>query len=469
MQKVYDWPEPTSSTNAPLVVNSTGTPQITHYGYYPYYLKVPLTLHDGTVLGNGNTRDGCIRYVQAALWYCQQKSVQSTPNLPPSFWNPTLLSHWPPSASNIISFEPGTPNSQKWMQVQAMRFLSHAATCLTSWFPITAPVPNPNNIPDLTTGIPITSVTLGTTSGPPGTILITNDMIQYFHERSLKLIMEFASCFPYDWAVPRPIERTLMVDFPLLQYDLWSTPRSGTIFGTPNMLGGSLPAETAMQWAPLSPRPIHNIGLGQTYPLNQNGGQNKLDGTIVPGGVSNLMGNLDHYTLGMPFDASQRCREIVFWTVDWQSYEDFETLPSAPLDASRYPISGPRMVGGSANPGTQYRDFGGRMQDVVFVDPHLYAFRNPEKTELFINGTPMGQPSGTSTSSNEMLNGWTNGGAPDDGPYLGNRQVFSGIFGADRNFNQKIDRGPIPRSVRLRAVQVARFNYYDPRIPCLLR
>ena len=143
------------------------------------------------------------------------------------------------------------------------------------------------------------------------------------------------------------------------------------------MLGGSLPAETAMQWAPLSPRPIHNIGLGQTYPLNQNGGQNKLDGTIVPGGVSNLMGNLDHYTLGMPFDASQRCREIVFWTVDWQSYEDFETLPSAPLDASRYPISGPRMVGGSANPGTQYRDFGGRMQDVVFVDPHLYAFRNP--------------------------------------------------------------------------------------------
>ena len=57
----------------------------------------------------------------------------------------------------------------------------------------------------------------------------------------------------------------------------------------------------------------------------------------------------------------------------------------------------------------------------------------------------------------------------DQGPGLNNRKVFAGQFGADRNYNKKIDRGNVPPSVRLRASLVARFNYYDPRIPCLLR
>jgi hypothetical protein len=105
------------------------------------------------------------------------------------------------------------------------------------------------------------------------------------------------------------------------------------------------------------------------------------------------------------------------------------------------------------------------MWNVDFVDPHLFAFRNPEKTELFVNSTPMTSPTGSNQTANELLNG----GNPDQGSPLGNRQIFAGMYGADRNFNQNIDRGPVPRSVRLRAVSVARFNFYDPRIPCLLR
>jgi len=482
IQKVFDWSEAATSTNLPFI-----TGQITHYGYLPYAANPvgatggqpftsPLPFYDGTISQLSNS-DACIRYVQSALWYCQQKTLQSS-SLTPAFW--TTL--YPSNA--IPSFAPGTPDKEKWMQVQAMRFLSHAATCLTGWFPITTPSPNPNNVPDLTTGVMIPTVVL---DGKPGAlaISITNDMIQCWHERAVHLANDFASNLPYDWAVPRPIERSIMTDYPLLQLDMFSAPLGGTIFGTGNFYSG-VPAQNAFQWRPISPRPIKHIGLGQIYPVNQTpaytgptpnpmGGQDKLDGTIVPGKVSNLMGDLDHYTLGRPFDASERCREIVFWTVDWQSYEDFETLPSAPIDASKYPLAGPRMYESGNVTGCQvnmpswgwgyYRKWEDRMWDVDFVDPHLFAFRNPEKTELFYDNVAITLPTGTNVSGHEILNG----GNPDKGSGLSNRQVFSGMFGADRNFNQQIDSGPVPTSVRLRAVQVARFNFYDPRIPCLLR
>jgi hypothetical protein len=49
------------------------------------------------------------------------------------------------------------------------------------------------------------------------------------------------------------------------------------------------------------------------------------------------------------------------------------------------------------------------------------------------------------------------------------REVFAGRYGADRNFNRVLDRGPLTPSVRIRAIQVARFNYYDPRVPAVVR
>jgi hypothetical protein len=46
---------------------------------------------------------------------------------------------------------------------------------------------------------------------------------------------------------------------------------------------------------------------------------------------------------------------------------------------------------------------------------------------------------------------------------------FIGRWGADRNANQQLDRGQVPRSTRMRAVTVARFNYYDLRVPAVIR
>jgi hypothetical protein len=75
---------------------------------------------------------------------------------------------------------------------------------------------------------------------------------------------------------------------------------------------------------------------------------------------------------------------------------------------------------------------------------------------------------GTVTTGWEILNNPWNS-APDQGSGTTQESVFSGLYGADRNYNQVLDRGPVPRSVRLRAQLVARFNFYDPRVQAILR
>src|ERR1043165_2223528 len=230
LQKIVDWPEP------------GGASGIVHYGYMPY--ANGLRWDDGntpTRLGNedgtGPTRDGAIRYVQAALWYCQRKSVAAGSRITPAFWND-------PHTGNIPAFEPMTDDNKKWMQVQAMRFLAHAATCLTSWYPLTGGTGD-----TLTTGVRIPAAMLDGVASPE--VTITNELIRYYHERCLKLANSFAACLPYDWGVPRPVERTIMLDYPLLQYDLFRPTLQGTLFGT---------GEAARQWRPTSPRPDPPLG-----------------------------------------------------------------------------------------------------------------------------------------------------------------------------------------------------------------
>src|SRR5208337_975285 len=130
----------------------------------------------GGTLSIAPSSDACIRYVQSTLWYCQKKSK----NLP------TLTGLWqvtPGALPPITGFPAGIPDNQKWMCVQALRFLSHAATCLTGWFPISG------TPPDLTDGITIPAVSLDGMFSPQ--LVITNGMIQYYHELAVKLIMTF--------------------------------------------------------------------------------------------------------------------------------------------------------------------------------------------------------------------------------------------------------------------------------------
>nr|MBA3936013.1 hypothetical protein [Planctomycetota bacterium] len=372
-----------------------------------------------------------IAYLQAAMAYAALK-LGGDFNALINPASPLTVSMSTP-ASVFVNYipGPGSDTSLLWKQVQSLRFVSHAATCLTRWK---------------------TSAELGGGGGGglaipalgsfPG-LTLTQDLIAYYHERSLRMIMLYAASCPYDWACPRPLQRSIMMDYPLMEWDLFSPPASGKIFsGGPGM--GSV---DAAQWKPIAAQPVQNPGCSYQYPASS-----------PPAGAASgspFWGQLDHFTLTRAFEADERCRQIVFWAVDWQSYEDCESAPSAPVDASKYPFRAP--VGNE--------DANARMNNVDFRDEQLYCYRNPEKVLLFSDASAQANV-GADVSSKMLLN---NGSWLDKGSSLQARQVFSGQFGADRNFNKRFDRGPVPRSVRMRAMPVGRFNFYDPRLPCVVR
>jgi hypothetical protein len=285
-------------------------------------------------------------------------------------------------------------------------------------------------------------------SVPSPEVMLTHDKIAYYHELCMQMAMLYAASQPYDWGAPRPTQRSINMDHPLLEYDLWSAKLSGTITNT---------AQNAQQWRPVAARPITTIGRSMDFPNR-----------AIP---ATTWGDQANFTLARPFKAEERCRQLVFWAVDWTSYEDFETAPSAPIDASKYQFAAPI---GNTTPD----DMGQRMGSSTWPDHHIYQFRNPEKVIGFI--APVANKA-TGVDLTTLLPSPVHGrldvrmlnrdGAwdTDKGGGIDNRRRFLAVWGADRNFNGVLDRGPLPRSLRLRATEVARYNFYDPRLTLKLR
>lgn len=271
-----------------------------------------------------------------------------------------------------------------------------------------------------------------------------------YHENAMDLTMHVQATRPYDWAMPRPFNRAIMMDVPLLQWDLYDpAPLTGTISGS---------TVAAEHWRMISPQPVVN---GDT------------DTWRIP---ATAWGDQSRFNLTEAFDPSERCRQIVVWAVDWQSYEDFESAPAPAIDASRYPLklSGTfdqRMVWASSSSNAD-----------ADRDHSWLSFRNPEKQLAFVRPPPALDPGG-SVWEDRLIQGGDNqwkgsfpiypdcgpGPSPDPSVVFDPRGVFLGLYGADRNANIAYDRGTIPTSVRLRAALVARYNVYDPRLPMVLR
>ncbi len=265
---------------------------------------------------------------------------------------------------------------------------------------------------------------------------LTHDLILYYHESCLNLAMKYAASFPYDWGAPRPIERAIMMDHPLLEWDLFSSPASGPVHGS---------TLTGSQWRPIAPRRIANIGRSYTYPA-----------VPIPdnaAGPDAFWGDPSHFTLCRSFDPVERTRELAFWAVDWKSYEDYETAPSAPLDSSKWLLAG-------AIDGVPYVN---RQQAIVprYTHAQIFNFRNPEYV-LSFGEDVSSWLTGADVSAMQGFAGldWKDWGKAD---------VFNGVYGADRDFDQRLDRGPLPASVRLRAVEVGRYLFYDPCLTGVVR
>ncbi|HYE05896.1 MAG TPA: hypothetical protein VEL07_10315 [Planctomycetota bacterium] len=379
------------------------------------------------------TRDSAIRYCQAALWYCARKG------LTPAFYD---------QATPITDFDPAaTPPDMRWKQVQALRFLAHATTCLTTYV----------DHATLSAGLAIPPIDLIEDGTTPAPYTATHDRIVALHDSAKNLAMLFAASHPYDWAVPRPLERAIMMDHPLIEWDMFSDPLRGTIWKT---------SVSAAQWRPVPARPIENIGRSFQFsnlPIPSDDPAWEWGRSSLP----SFWGDEAHFTLTNAFEPSERCRQLVFWAVDWMAYEDVETAPSAPVDACRYPRGAPRLNA----------SFTALLTSPPFFDWQQYSYRNPEKVMLFKQdlSDPVANPTGSDVSTRILgLSGGptTLGSNPrgdQEGQAADARAVFSGLYGADRNMNRRLDRGSLPRSTRVRAMPVARFNFYDLRVPAALR
>jgi hypothetical protein len=409
-------------------------------------------------------------------------------------------------------------------KVLALSYLSHALMCLTRWHSLQDPADPAKDAPSLRdgAGVPIAEyyrITVPFSGLPP----ITHSRITNLVRNARYFYFRFCAANPYNWAVPRAIEHANMMDYPLLELDLFRQPAQGAIWGLPG--GITNPVRTgaqAFQWKYNSPTPISSIkggpsqpfGPSMTYPLSVIPAPDADSSATFVAENGPPSGGPSHVTVLNRFEASERCRQLVFWVVDWQSYEDCETADSAPVDASRYPKAAPgglKPVNAGADgrgwdnvltPNATFDDLmwgftdgwgdaTGLEQSMRFgngalqlhralVGSYVHAYRNPEKNLLFTRPVS-GLATGTAVrdfkihdidrnadlrnpAARRALNSPPDFGPPTAGGSPKPPAIFTGSFGADRNGNDRLDRGPVPRSVRLRGVTVARFNFYDPRV-----
>lgn len=131
-------------------------------------------------------------------------------------------------------------------------------------------------------------------------------------------------------------------------------------------------------------------------------------------------GNTARFNLTDPFHAAERCREVVFWAVDWMDYEDFETAADPPID-SRSLANTSAAYGAKSSRGAEASDNAASVYNVSSLRGFTtFAVQQP------VDRNGNGRPSGAS----------------------------------DRSY----DTGNVKPTVRMRASSIARFVYYDGRL-----
>jgi hypothetical protein len=171
------------------------------------------------------------------------------------------------------------------------------------------------------------------------------------------------------------------------------------------------------------------------------------------------------------FAPADRTRQLVFWSVDWQSYEDAESQPSDPVDFSHWNLtmSNPSsyMPGNDPAASRSLRSGGHPERELMWANPardgknsdppqkdvELYKWKYDGNNILKYRDV-RGNVLGTGMSFTNIVY--------DPGDYYPWSRV--GTWGADRNANGIWDRGRIPSNVRMSAEEVARFPFYDPVI-----
>ncbi len=164
------------------------------------------------------------------------------------------------------------------------------------------------------------------TAGPDEATEEDRQMAMFAHETCMRWATAFASENPYDSTIPRPANRPAMMDRPIYQYALNMVPENlgahapfwpvQEVGSTANgSLGGLLPAYYAPQtsdrdnWERLL---LGGISAYDQDPSNVGNSKEIAPRVTVAAGAATRRA-----TLLEPFDPGQRCRELVFWAVNW--------------------------------------------------------------------------------------------------------------------------------------------------------
>ncbi len=450
----WEWRSPNQSD---FPVNSPDPDARTLYeqGYVKYHISDNASASRPGDVTVRPDQARCERYVRLAFWYARKHSL------------PTAFLDGNAQDSDVDAHFANADH------VRTLRYLAHAAACLTKWYTaaqLTPTVVLARQVIQEDNGNTVISA-----SDPYNLeIGISLDRIRNWHQRCLDMAMRHAASFPYNWGALRPINRAIMMDVPLLEWDLFpvtGTPGLDLLSGSIQISTSGPPTIQAQQYRMLAPMAISGQGVATVSDDLSTSDQGFRDGGGRPTATpNNVFGNIGHFTLTRSFSPDERCRKVVFWMADWQAYEDCETAPSAPVDASKFPIR--NLANGT---------IANRMKGFSF-DSNIYAsYFNPERNLLHIQDLSL-QPTGLDTTTltisptggaGQQAQAWAANNMFD---YVNDKAgtpagfpLFSGLYGADRNQNGVLDRGPLVESVRMRATTIARFVVYDPRLPLTLR
>ncbi|MFM2089765.1 MAG: hypothetical protein RLZZ127_254 [Planctomycetota bacterium] len=303
---------------------------------------------------------------------------------------------------------------------------------------------------------------------------VASDADRAFARKVHEMCVRWAACYgmenQYDWGAPRPANNQNAWDRPLTMFDLWwdAAQRTGTSGNAiPTLSGYGTQTESRYRWimgfnpvgTAWSPSPTsnpHNLShfgpfdrrfddfwtwrqrVTGAYPAQPYGAP-----AVASGHAPTDWSTSDdqRFWLARPFSPVHRARRLVFWSADWRSYQDAETLMSSVQDFSAY----------------------GQGIDQFNGDYWMYG------TSTIADGLPLaGNPEGLYVWTDATRTArWTDTHGGDGAWYISkesDRDLMMGHWGADRNMNGKLDVGPVPRTARMRAVRVSEFVVYDPVI-----
>lgn len=393
-------------------------------------------------------------------------------------------------------------------QVLALSYLAHAAIMVASY---RAPYDGlPIDVADPANGVPrhpedplypvakwpLLAVPLADWPTDPQTLATFmkgyRDFARQAHEMSIRWAIAYARECPGDWGAPRPANSQVVTDQPLALFDLFYDAALTTAAG-PDASASGIAHRTARNfrryggWTSESfyrwidpPNPLRwNVGPRQSIThLGPNGTLfSAAPGKVIvpefwasrvrspqlrpPSATAPAYANADaeRFWLHRPFEAAGRGRELVFWAVDWQGYEDAESVPSAPLDISQYgravmPHPDPSMAGSASDEGRlRPIRYPTMLGGAASTDLPLYEslLGHPERPLIWTDATrtaTIGYPTVAASRAKT--------GVDKDA------DTVLGHWGADRNGDRAFTRGPIKATARLRAQLVARYTFYDP-------